>query len=149
MGTEDNKAIVRRWVDAVNAADEEAILGLLSEDFSFRTMARSPEWLKYAWGREEIAKVPAAQGTLAEAPITLEIVKLIADGDDVVLEAATDAMLKNGKRYDNAYSLIFSFAGGQIAEIREYSCSHLVVECFGEFNPRNPAASRPGKAIPR
>ena len=75
-------------------------------------------------------------------PIQLEVVCLVAEGNRVVLEMKTDAMLKNGKRYDNAYSLIFELKDGKFTEAREYSCSNLVVECFGEFNPNNPQASK-------
>jgi ketosteroid isomerase-like protein len=71
----------------------------------------------------------------------LRVVNIIADDARAVLESDTDARLKSGKKYDNAYSLIFEFKDGKISEVREYSCSHLVVECFGEFDPDNPEAS--------
>lgn len=147
MGTQENKQIVTRWLEAVNSGKNEKILDLLTEDFLFKTMARSPEWLKYRWNKEQFAAAPEAQSTLLESPIRMEQVNLIGDGDLVVLEAQTDAYLKNGKHYDNAYSLIFQLRDGKIEEVREYSCSHLVVECFGEFNPDNPAAARAGKAL--
>ena len=80
--------------------------------------------------------------TLLEKPIQMEVVNLTAEGERVVAELKTDATMKSGKRYDNAYSLMFDLKDGKIREAREYSCSALVVECFGEFNPNNPAAGR-------
>lgn len=136
--SETNKQVVLDWIGAVNRGDEQAILEMVSDDFVFRTMARSPEWIKYRWNKHEFAAVPKAQSTLMEAPIRMEVVRIFGEGDQVVLEAVTDAMLKNGKHYDNAYSLMFQFDDGKITEVREYSCSHLVVQCFGEFNPNNP-----------
>lgn len=141
MGTEQNKQAVIAWLDAVNSADEQAILDLVAEDFVFKTMARRPEWLKYRWNRQEFAAAPKAQSSLMVSPIKMQMVRIVGEGDVVVLEGESDGWLKNGKHYDNAYSLIFSFAGGKIQEVREYSCSHLVVETFGEFNPNNPGAS--------
>jgi ketosteroid isomerase-like protein len=109
----------------------------------FKTMARRPKWLGYNWSKQEFAAAPGAQPTLLEKPIQLEVVSLVAEGNRVVLEMKTDAMLKNGKRYDNAYSVIFELnKDGKFTEAREYSCSVLVVECFGEFNPNNPQASK-------
>jgi uncharacterized protein len=142
MDIEANKRQVLAWVSAVNSGDEQAILAMVTDDFAFKTMARRPEWLGYHWNRQEFAAAPKAQSTLLTKPIQLEVVCLVAEGNRVMLEMKTDAMLKNGKRYDNAYSLIFEFKDGKISEAREYSCSNLVVECFGEFNPNNPQASK-------
>ena len=80
--------------------------------------------------------------TLLKTPIVMHIVGMIAEGDEVAVEADTDAELNNGKRYNNAYHFVFVMCGGLIDEVREYCCSYLVEQCFGEFNPNNPAASR-------
>jgi ketosteroid isomerase-like protein len=142
MGIEENKQKVLAWVGAVNRGDEQAILDMVTDDFLFKTMARRPAWLGYNWSKQEFAAASGAQSTLLVKPIQLEVVCLVAEGNRVVLEMKTDAMLKNGKRYDNAYSLIFELKDGKFTEAREYSCSNLVVECFGEFNPNNPQASK-------
>lgn len=140
MSSEENKKTVLAWLDAVNKGDEQGIFDLVTEDFIFKTMARRPEWLQYRWNRQEFAAAPKAQSSLMVSPIQMQMVRIIAEGDIVVLEGESDGWLKNGKHYDNAYSLIFSFVDGKIQEVREYSCSHLVVETFGEFNPNNPGA---------
>lgn len=147
MSAQQNKRVVIDWLEAVNTGNEQGILDLVTDDFGFKTMARRPEWLQYRWNKEEFAATPKAQSTLMQSPIKMELVEIIAEGNLVMLEASTDALLKNGKHYDNAYSLIFAFRDGKIAEVREYSCSNLVVECFGEFNPHNPAASKAGAAL--
>ena len=142
MSTEQNKAVVRTWFDAVNRGDEPAILATLSEDFAFVAMARSPEWLKYRWGRQEFAAAPRAMSTLMKTPVVMEIVGMLAEGDSVAVEAKTDSLLNNGKVYDNAYHFVFVIRDGLITEVREYCCSYLVEDVFGEFNPNNPKASR-------
>jgi ketosteroid isomerase-like protein len=142
MGIEENKRVILDWVAAVNRGDDQAILAMTTEDFGFKVMARWPHWLAYRWNRQEFAVTPRQMSTLLEKPIQMEVVNLTAEGNRVVAELKTDARMKNGKRYDNAYSLIFELKGGKISEAREYSCSALVVECFGEFNPNNPQASK-------
>ncbi|MDB6063588.1 MAG: hypothetical protein JWM78_3691 [Verrucomicrobiaceae bacterium] len=142
MSTAAKKEIVRNWFDAVNAGDEKRILALLTDDFLFKAMARSPHWLIYRWSGQEFAAAPKAMSTLLKTPVVMEIVGMIAEDNEVAVEAQTDAELQNGKRYNNAYHFVFVIRDSKIAEVREYCCSHLVQECFGEFNPNNPAASR-------
>src|SRR3546814_1361371 len=72
----------------------------------------------------------------------MEIVGMIAEDSQVAVEAQTDAELMNGKQYDNAYHFVFVIRDDLISEVREYCCSYLVEDCFGEFNPNNPQASR-------
>jgi ketosteroid isomerase-like protein len=138
----DNKKSVLRWIEATNKGDQEAILSQVTDDFIFKTMARSPKWLQYRWNKQEFAAAPQAMATLLKRPVEMEVIGMVAEGNLVVLEAQSDTELKNGKKYDNAYSLIFVFRDGKVCEVREYSCSHLVVETFGEFNPNNPQASK-------
>jgi ketosteroid isomerase-like protein len=142
MSTETNKKTIRTWFDAVNRGDEQSILALLTDDFVFKAMARSPEWIIYRWTGQEFAAAPKSLSTLLKTPIIMEIVGMIGEDNEVTVEAQTDAELKNGKRYNNAYHFVFVFRDGLISEVREYCCSHLVEECFGEFNPNNPSASR-------
>ncbi len=142
MSTETHKQIIRDWFKAVNAADETAIMALLTPDFQFKAMARAPQWLIYRWGGQEFAAAPKAMSTLLKTPIVMHIVGMIAEGDEVAVEADTDAELNNGKRYNNAYHFVFVMRDGLISEVREYCCSYLVEQCFGEFNPNNPGASR-------
>lgn len=135
MTIEDNKQVVRDWFAAVAAGREDAILALLADDFSFEAMLRQPAWMKYRWNREQFAATPAAMSALMEAPIVMQIVDMIAEGDKVTVEATSDATMKNGKRYDNAYHFAFTVRDGRIAEAREYSCSHLAQDCFSDLNP--------------
>lgn len=139
---QDSKNVVRQWFDAVNRGDEQGILDVLTDDFLFRAMARSPKWIQYRWGKAEFAAAPKAMGTVMKRPVVMEIVGMIGEGNEVAVEACTDGELNNGKIYDNAYHFVFVVRDGQIAQVREYCCSHLVEECFGEFNPNNPKASR-------
>jgi ketosteroid isomerase-like protein len=131
MGIEENKQAVRDWIDAVNAGREDRILDLLTDDFRFTCMAVQPEWLRHRLGREEFAKVPSTMSQVLVSPIQLRIVDMTAEGSRVALEMATDSMLRNGKRYNNAYHLVIKLRDGKFYEVLEYSCSFLVQSCFG------------------
>jgi ketosteroid isomerase-like protein len=131
MSVEGNKQIIRNWFSAVNSGDEPAILDMLSQDFEFRGMGRSPEWVKYVWGRADFAAAPRSMSESMVSPIQMEIVGMIAEGDEVAVEAKTDSMLKNGKKYDNAYHFVFVIRDGLVSQVREYCCTHLVNHVFG------------------
>lgn len=142
MGIEENKAVVRRWFDAVNRGDEAAILATTAEDFNFMTMACQPAWLLYNWNREQFSKVPSTMSTVLKSPIQLEIVDMTAEGDRVAVEAETDSEMLDGRRYNNAYHFVFKLRAGKFIEVREYSCSYLAQSCFGAVTPDDPSASR-------
>jgi ketosteroid isomerase-like protein len=140
MGTEENKAIVRRWIE--HRTNEAVVSELLTDDFVFRTMHRSPAAIIYTWNRQQFMAAPKATASVLKKPIVMKVVGMIGEGDQVAVETEGDGELHNGKRYANAYHFVFVLRGGKIAEVREYSCSHLIAECFGAFDPNNPRASR-------
>ncbi|MEA2624170.1 MAG: uncharacterized protein QOD06_215, partial [Candidatus Binatota bacterium] len=66
------------------------------------------------------------EGGLAIAPK-----HLVAEGDTVVMQAQGSSQTKSGKRYDNAYCVVFRLAGGKVKQIEEYLDTELVTEAFG------------------
>src|SRR3546814_14634773 len=81
VSTEDNKHLVRRWFDAVNHGSGQDILALLADDFELKAMVRRPEWIRYRWGREEIAAAPKAMSTVLKTPVVMEKAGMIAEDD--------------------------------------------------------------------
>ncbi len=144
MSIDSNKKAVTTWIDAVNRGAEPEILAMLTDDFFFMGMARAPEHMKYKWGGEQFAKAPKAMSTLMKKPIQLEIVSMIGEGDSVAVEAQTDGELTNGKKYDNAYHFVFAFRGNKIASVKEYCCTYLAWDRFGNLDPNEPEAAAAG-----
>lgn len=55
---------------------------------------------------------------------------VIAQGDSVMVEATSHAVLANGRVYHNRYIFLFHFTGDLIREVREYSDSAHVNATF-------------------
>ena len=52
-----------------------------------------------------------------------KILRVVAEGDAVVLEWEGNAVLSNGEPYHNQYVFIFTFADGKIQRLDEYFCT--------------------------
>ena len=65
-----------------------------------------------------------------EAGIAVTPGLVIAQGDSVMVEATSHAVLTNGRVYHNRYIFLFHFTGDLIREVREYSDSAHVNATF-------------------
>jgi uncharacterized protein len=64
----------------------------------------------------------------------LHVQHLLLSDDWAVVELRSEAIAKDGLRFDNRYCWVCRFAGGRIVEVRAYLDSALVVRLFEE-NP--------------
>ncbi len=133
MNTETNKQLIVTYFDAMNRRDTQGILGMLTEDFVFKGMGRHPDWMRYQWGREPFADAPRDMSTKMHKPIVMRLLGMIAEGEQVAVQADSYGEMKNGKTYDNAYHFVFTFKNGKIKEVLEYCCTYTVFEVFGEY----------------
>ena len=56
---------------------------------------------------------------------------LVAEGNQVVVEALGESRTKDGRDYNNIYCLVLRLEDEKIAEIREYLDTELVKSIFG------------------
>src|SRR5580700_6657734 len=64
----------------------------------------------------------------------LRVTNAIVAGDTAVVELVSDAVARNGMRFDNHYCWVVRFEGDRIVEVRAYLDSALVAELFRQ-NP--------------
>jgi ketosteroid isomerase-like protein len=60
----------------------------------------------------------------------LRVTNVIVAGDTAVVELVSDAIARNGMRFDNHYCWITRFDGETIVEVRAYLDSAMVAELF-------------------
>jgi uncharacterized protein len=57
--------------------------------------------------------------------VRLTVLRILADGDHVVVQASGQATTKKGKPYNNQYCFLYRIAGDKIAEVTEYLDTEL------------------------
>jgi uncharacterized protein len=103
----------------------------MAEDVTWRWMGVH-QWSRSFEGKQIVADklFGGATATLASTS-SIEVRRIHADGDCVVVEHSGRNELSDGRRYDNNYCWVFCFQEGLIQEIREYMDTQLVTETFG------------------
>ncbi len=66
------------------------------------------------------------------AEITLDLIRYVKEGDDVVVEAEVNGVTTAGVRCDSPVVFIFETRDGLIASLREYSDTQLATQAFAK-----------------
>jgi ketosteroid isomerase-like protein len=113
-----NKALARRFLDAVSRADIDAIVAAYAPGGTCWTAGSMP--ISGTFGVDQVAA--AARGVLSVFPAGLRftIHALTADGERVAIEAESYGRHASGKVYNNKYHFLMRARGGKIVEWREY-----------------------------
>jgi uncharacterized protein len=124
---EANKEVVARFVAALGAGDDAALAELLHPDATWWLPGRLPVSGRYV-GRDAVVDGFLAQGLALYEPGTLsfEVVRMIAEGDQVGVEWVASGRSAGGRDYRNHYNVAFTVRDRQVHEVREY-CDTLYV----------------------
>ena len=63
--------------------------------------------------------------------ITLEADQILVEGDAACVRARGKSQVRNGRRYDNTYCMVYRLAGGKIVQVTEYLDTEHVTYAFG------------------
>lgn len=121
---ENNKAIVRRFLDAVAAGDIVTIEQLQAPDCTWWVVGRGDI------SRESYTDDVRAMLLVAD-PRRVEIINLVAEGDMVAAEIRS-AFHFGDRVYANEYHDLFVLRDGQIVHGREYFDTGKVTAFFGQ-----------------
>jgi ketosteroid isomerase-like protein len=124
--TEASLELARRWIDALNQRDLEVLRTLLTDDFRYSAMVRTPKELAIRWDRDTFLQF-AAQGGGMRKPVQMTIVGETTTGDQVVIETEGYGERDDGYVYANIYCFLFWIRDGKISAIHDYCCTHTAV----------------------
>lgn len=104
--------------------------GLIADNFEFEMMGRLPGISPIRGKQVFAANMPKTLKAMFPNGLNLKIVTAIAEGPYVAVQAESDTVAGNGRKYANRYHFHFTFDGGRIAQVREYNDVNLVREVF-------------------
>ena len=81
---------------------------------------------KHAWAEHVFMALPRE----LVGPITLAASHILVEGDHACVRARGTALVRNGRRYDNDYCLVYRLARGVIVEVTEYLDTALINHAF-------------------
>ena len=117
----DSKAVLERYVAAIEAGDEPAIRDCFAEDATWRLDGDLP--ISGIWeGRDTILGefLGAAWRAYEPGSIAIEVTGIVAEGDRAVMEWTSRARTIAGARYENRCIGVFTVRDGRIASVHEY-----------------------------
>ena len=128
-----NEKLMEDIFAAVAVGDRAAYSESLADDVTMRVTGRN-SWSRTFHGKASLVRdlYGHLNTLLADGKRTVPL-RLIADGDHVVVEACGDMVTKAGLRYENEYCLVYRLECGKIVEIREYRDSALCEAVLGVF----------------
>jgi ketosteroid isomerase-like protein len=132
MSTSDNRKIVQHIFDEMANSNSAPLLESLADDFRF-VVKGSSKWSRSYDGKAAVlAELFAPLRAKIEGRITTIPVRIIAEGDHVVVEARGRNITKDGKAYNNTYCNVLRLEGGKLKEWTEYADTALVDAVLGD-----------------
>jgi uncharacterized protein len=135
MGIEENKAVVRRYCDALSAGDIAAVMALTTDDY-YSWVPGSKEKLPVCGrhSRTDVAAMYAAFPVMFPKGFNVTIKSMTAEEDRVAVEAESYGETAAGKLYQQTYHYFFIVRDGKIAAQHEYlDTMHLKERMVDDF----------------
>ena len=122
------RQVMQRIFDGLAQGDSRAFMDSLADDFRW-TLTGSSRWSGTYTGRKEVSETllkPLFANFATR--YTNRAVRMIAEGEWVVVECRGAVATQSGRRYDNEYCYVCRVEAGQLKEIVEYMDTKLVDE---------------------
>jgi uncharacterized protein len=124
------KEIATTFLRALDKPDPAILDNLIADNFEFEMMGRLPG-VKPIRGKDKfLANMPKTLATMFPNGLNMKLLTTVAEGPHVAIQAESDTVAGNGKKYANRYHFYFLFDGDRIAQVREYNDVNLVREVF-------------------
>ena len=130
MTAEDNKGLMEEIFDQLAKGNGRPFVEALAEDVRWTIIgdtAWSGTWDGLASVRRDLLDPLLDQ---FETTYRAKAVRLIAEGDWVVIESRGDVITKAGKPYRNTYCNLYRLEDGKVVEITEYCDTQLLTEAL-------------------
>ena len=115
----DSAEVVRRGYAAFNAADVDALIGLIDEDASWHTPGRSPIAGDYL-GRDAVLAQFGRYGGDTGGTFRADLQQVFTADDGRVIGLHHNTAERDGRRLDTDCCIVFEVAAGRVVSGREH-----------------------------
>jgi len=129
----DPKAVAADFLAAFSTGDVDAVLDRMADGATW-WVSGAIDGMSGTYGKAEFGGLlRGAVALYREGALRLTPTHMIADGNEVAVEAESFATMTNGRIYANRYHFLFEVAGGKILRVKEYMDTMHAWETF--FKP--------------
>jgi len=122
MGTiEQNKQLVRTFMDLVSAGEVDDAFTHLSDDAEWFSLSSR----KFNPKPQIQAMLHHVYDNMLTGPIVQTIIAMTAEDDRVAVQSEGRSQTRTGVRYDNLYHFLFQIRGDKICRLWEYTDTKL------------------------
>jgi ketosteroid isomerase-like protein len=124
------KEAATSFLRAIDKLDTAALGNLISDNFEFEMMGRLPNVRPIRGKDKFLANMPKTLASMFPNGLNMKFSTVVSEGPHVAIQAESDTIAGNGRKYANRYHFYFLFDGDRIAQVREYNDVNLVREVF-------------------
>lgn len=131
MSIEDNKRLVRAFNSHFAHSDIDRILDLMTDDCTWWINGK-PDLFPVTGTKSKAQFGDILRGVHAsiEGGMPMEVIGLVAEGDQVAAELRARATTKTGRSYDNRYLMLYTVRDGKVSDVREYTDLMTIADVF-------------------
>jgi ketosteroid isomerase-like protein len=123
---------VRQIFSKLERGDGSAFFNHVADDVDWTVMGTHPLAGRYRSKAAFRAATFEKLDNVLTDGVQLRIVQILVAEDWAVVELRSEAVAKNGMRFDNRYCWLTRFVGPTIVEVRAYLDSAMIVRLFAE-----------------
>jgi uncharacterized protein len=125
----EKKELATDFLNEFEDPDPVRLATMVANDFEWKVMTRM-EGMPPVKGHEGLRNLAKVLKAMMPGGLGLKIETIICEGDRCAVQAESNTTAANGKKYNNRYHFDIRFAGGKIAEVREYCDTNHAREVF-------------------
>ena len=129
MTSAEKKELATEFLSEFKDPDPARLATMVATDFEWKVMTRM-EGMPPVKGHDGLRNLVKALKAMMPGGLGLKIETVICEGDRCAVQAESNTVAANGKKYNNRYHFDIRFAGDKIAEVREYCDTNHAREVF-------------------
>ena len=129
MTPAEKKELATEFLSEFEDPDPVRLATMVANDFEWKVMTRM-EGMAPAKGHEGLKNLAKGIKVMMPGGLGLKIYTVICEGDRCAIQAESNTVAANGKKYNNRYHFDLRFDGDKIAEVREYCDTNHAREVF-------------------